>query len=289
MPRKWAQSPVVLFILGLTLVLIIGLADYWAGPEVSFSLFYFAPVALMTWYGNRWLGLITALASGVTWSASDMLAGAVYTRSFVPYWNTGMRLGILIITLMLLAELQGKLLLAERMAVTDSLTSALNKRGFELVGELEVARAERTNAPLTTAYMDLDNFKLVNDEFGHSEGDKVLQRIVSVMRANLRQTDIVARLGGDEFAVLLPDTDKDTAYGVMTRLQDALLNAMTENRFPVTFSIGVITFVHPPASVEAMIQTADRLMYVVKRSGKNRMRHEVIDRNDQMKGSGAVS
>lgn len=283
MSRKWAQSPILLFVLGLVLVIIIGIADYWVGPEVSFSLFYVAPVALMTWYGSRLLGLITALASAIVWRVSDVLAGAVYTHAFIPYWNTGMRLGILVVTLLLLAELREKLLLAERAAVTDSLTSALNKRGFQLVGELEVARAARTNTPLTTAYIDLDNFKRVNDEYGHSEGDRALQLVVSIMRDNLRQTDTLARLGGDEFAILLPDTDKDTAHAIMTRLHNALLTAMKENGFPVTFSIGVVTFMYPPVSVEGLIKAADRFMYVVKRSGKNRVLHEVTDQSGKVK------
>lgn len=272
-----AVSPVLVFLFGLILVALIGLADYWIGTEAALTLFYLIPIMGVTWYGNKRLGLATAFLSVITWIAAERVAGVVYTQQWTFYWNHSTRLIVYLILLFLLAEFKAKLRLTETLATTDALTGAVNRRGFNLLAGLEIAKAHRAKTPLTTAYIDLDNFKLVNDEYGHDEGDKALQLIVTVMRDNLRQSDTLARLGGDEFAVLLPDTESNTAQTVMNRLHQALLKAMEERDYPVTFSIGVVTFTRPPLSVNTLISTADQVMYLVKRSGKDRIMYAEVD------------
>jgi diguanylate cyclase (GGDEF)-like protein len=137
------------------------------------------------------------------------------------------------------------------------------------VGLREITRARRYNRPLTLLYIDLDNFKQVNDAFGHETGDELLVEVAATIRCNVRATDLVARLGGDEFALLLTETNREAGLVVTNKLRETLLRAMQERNWPVTFSIGVVSFTVPPASVEEMVKQADEVMYSVKQRGKN--------------------
>lgn len=116
----------------------------------------------------------------------------------------------------------------------------------------------------------------VNDSFGHQAGDDLLCLVAEIIRRNLRATDLAARFGGDEFAVLLPETGADAARAVVQRLQGQLLGAVRTREWPVTFSIGVVTFNDAPEAVDEMVKRADNLMYAVKQSGKNSIKQEVV-------------
>jgi diguanylate cyclase (GGDEF)-like protein len=124
--------------------------------------------------------------------------------------------------------------------------------------------------------MDIDDFKEVNDRFGHSVGDTLLRTITETIKSDVRSIDTVTRLGGDEFAILMPETGSEAACAVVDRIQMSLLSIVRQNNWPVTFSIGVATWTTPPHTVDEMVNRADTLMYEVKSSGKNRIGHEVF-------------
>jgi diguanylate cyclase (GGDEF)-like protein/PAS domain S-box-containing protein len=153
----------------------------------------------------------------------------------------------------------------------DFLTQIPNRRAFSEALQLEATRSRRYKRPLTLAYIDLDNFKQVNDQLGHETGDELLRLIAQTILATIRSTDTVARLGGDEFALLLPETGKDAAVEVMTKLSRILLEAVEARHWPVTLSIGLVTFAKPGESVAQMVKVADDLMYSAKTQGKNRV------------------
>jgi diguanylate cyclase (GGDEF)-like protein/PAS domain S-box-containing protein len=157
----------------------------------------------------------------------------------------------------------------KNLARLDFLTQIPNRRAFAEVLQSEAARSRRYKRPLTLAYIDLDNFKQINDHLGHETGDELLSLIAQTILANIRSTDTVARLGGDEFALLLPETEKDAAYGVVTKLRRILLETVEARQWPVTLSIGVATFVKPVDSVAMLVKVADDLMYSAKGQGKN--------------------
>jgi diguanylate cyclase (GGDEF)-like protein len=140
---------------------------------------------------------------------------------------------------------------------------------------MELSRARRYARSLTVSYIDLDNFKYINDHFGHNIGDVVLRVAGQTILRNLRSSDTVARLGGDEFVVLFPETGSDAATMVLYKIQGLLMAEMQKNAWPISFSIGAVTYVEVPESVDKMIQMADKLMYVAKRNGKNRIEHKV--------------
>jgi len=142
-----------------------------------------------------------------------------------------------------------------------------------------MSRALRYERPFTLAYLDVDDFKAVNDAGGHNEGDRLLRRIAHTIRTNIRSMDAIARLGGDEFAILLPETGPAAAGVALRKIQHRLLEMTRSEAQPVGFSIGAIVCVGPPESADRLIGFADHLMYEVKRGGKNGLRIEVLDEN----------
>ena len=151
---------------------------------------------------------------------------------------------------------------------TDHLTGAASSGYFQILLRSEMDRSTRYGHPFTLAYLDLDDFKGINDKFGHTTGDQVLQVVVDQLKRQLRKTDVVARLGGDEFAILLPETDERMAPIVIARTQHGLSDTMAKSNWSVTFSIGVMTFPTSPDTPNDAIRLVDELMYDVKRHGK---------------------
>ena len=164
--------------------------------------------------------------------------------------------------------------LVKAQAVTDELTGLANRRRFMEVLELELKRSDRFKSPLALVLADLDDFKLVNDRFGHQTGDEVLRGLSRVFRASLRDVDLPARLGGEEFAVLLPETDELGAEGLAERLRTelALLRLEGPGAEPlrVTASFGVAVYPQA-ASGDDLLILADAALYAAKAAGKNRV------------------
>jgi diguanylate cyclase (GGDEF)-like protein len=163
--------------------------------------------------------------------------------------------------------------LVQRQAVTDELTGLANRRRFLAQLDAEVARSRRSGSPLSIVLSDLDDFKQVNDRFGHEAGDTALRAFAEILREAVRDVDVPVRLGGEEFAVLLPDTDLGGAANLAERIRSALAAAEIESgpdRIHVTASFGVSCF---PAAVAAedLLVDADRRLYDAKRRGKNRV------------------
>ena len=259
---------------GVALVALIGFADYVTGSELSFSVFYLIPVVLAATVSHV-AGIAVAVTAVVTWDMIDLATRVTpYEQLFVPVWNVVIRFLILWLVAALVAELEGRLTLERNLSRTDSLTQLANIRAFYDALESELSRIARTPRPLTVAYIDLDDFKAINDTHGHAAGDEVLALVASVLAAQVRKTDLPARLGGDEFAVLLPETDLEDALVQLTRLHTSLTSAVAARKCAVGFSIGAVTFAVPARSVNEVISTADRVMYRVKRAGKNAVRCE---------------
>ncbi|HUX34888.1 MAG TPA: GGDEF domain-containing protein [Gemmatimonadaceae bacterium] len=262
------HGPVFWFVTGTALVALLGLIDYATGYELSFSLFYLLPVCLVAWYSARDLGLVISMLAAVAWLTADVAGGHTYTYPALHVWNTLIRLGFFVIVTLLLAALRQAHEAEHRLARTDGLTGLLNTRHFLELADTELSRARRYGFPFSLAYVDLDNFKSMNDRFGHAAGDELLAAVGRHLAESLRRTDVVARLGGDEFAILLPQTDAEPARVAITKLHETLTAEMARHDWPVAFSIGVMNFTTAPASVAEVIASADRLMYGVKAAGK---------------------
>jgi diguanylate cyclase (GGDEF)-like protein len=154
----------------------------------------------------------------------------------------------------------------------DPLTGAFNYRGFiELMG-LEVSLLQRFNKPFSLAYLDIDNFKTVNDTYGHKAGDKLLQSVVQEVKEHLRKTNIIGRMGGDEFTLFMPGANIEAAQVVIDKMKRTLIETFRSYGWPVTLSIGVVSCADGKCDLERMITQADDLMYEVKHSGKDNVR-----------------
>lgn len=260
---------------GLVLIAGIGALDFITGYEIGFSLFYLLPISLVVWRAGRWAGLTTSIFGALTWLAADFLAGQTYSHPGIYYWNTGIRLGFFSAVALLMATVRKNFERERELARTDSLTGAINNRSFHELLQAEIDRYQRYERPFSLAYLDLDDFKTINDHFGHLAGDQVLRAVAANIQAQLRNSDVLARLGGDEFALLLPETDPQAAAVVLPRILSALAEEMDRNAWGVSFSIGVITCMGEIENPEALIHLADEVMYAAKRKSKNAINYAV--------------
>ncbi|GAA0578630.1 diguanylate cyclase [Halomonas salifodinae] len=166
----------------------------------------------------------------------------------------------------------------EKQALTDPLTGLGNRRYLEGQAAMEIARAERSGAPLSLIAIDLDHFKRINDTYGHDVGDLVLQHFAKLARQILRDGDVLCRMGGEEFAVLLPDTNREQALQVAERLREAVATssakvgqeATEDGTLAYTASLGVTLVSAGEATLKPAIKRADQGLYAAKEAGRNR-------------------
>jgi diguanylate cyclase (GGDEF)-like protein len=151
----------------------------------------------------------------------------------------------------------------------DSLTNVLNKRGFIDSLECEVSRARRHNQIFTLAFIDVDNFKIINDKHGHIIGDHALKMIALTIKKDLRLNDVVCRFGGDEFVILLPYSDVIGTQVLLAKIKSQLDKMVARHHWNISFSIGAVVFNTLPSTIDEIVNITDDVMYGVKNSGKN--------------------
>lgn len=268
------RSPVQLFVTGLLLLAGVAALDLATGYELSFSIFYLLPIVLITWYLRTGTGYAFCVAAALIWLLVDSISNHPYSNGLIPIWNTGVRLCFFLVTTSLLAELKIHLEHERNMAKTDGLTGLFNARAFKELSASFLELAARHRHSVALGYIDVDNFKTVNDSLGHSEGDQVLKAVASALAGCVRATDIVGRLGGDEFAVFLPETDAAGARQLFGRMHEELLKTAANGGWPIGFSVGVAVFGDAPAAIDDALKVADGLMYRVKKSGKNNLAYQ---------------
>jgi diguanylate cyclase (GGDEF)-like protein len=265
-------SPEFLWMVALALVAFIGWIDYLTGPDITMSFFYLVPVSLAGWFlGRRISVVLVSVICTIVNLWADVAWGRYESRSLIPYWNAGSRLALFGFVALLLPALRRALEHERDLARTDPLTGVANARQFYEIADLELSRAQRYGRALSLAYLDIDDFKLVNDDLGHNAGDELLRQVASCLRRGTRSLDTVARLGGDEFVVLFPETESESARTVLERVRGDLVRTTKASHPQATFSIGAVTFLELPGSVGSLIRTADGFMYEVKRAGKDGM------------------
>ncbi len=271
---KLPQS--VLISVASLMVLLVGILNHMAGPEISSTIFYLIPIVLVTWFTRRSIGFFFSILSAFTWLIADLTSGATHFNPDVPYWNGVARLSSFFILTFILSTLKNTLRQEKEYSRIDFLTGIRNRRYFIELVNMEINRARRYEHAFTVVCIDLDNFKTVNDCFGHSTGDILLRLVARALQQNIRATDTVARLGGDEFAILLPETGRNVAEVILQKVQNINLEIMRRHGWPVTLSIGVVTFTSPPSTVDETLRISDQLMYTAKNNGKNSIQYEVF-------------
>jgi diguanylate cyclase (GGDEF)-like protein len=213
--------------------------------------------------GERTIGVL---------NVSDKITGEVFTeedltllRSFASYASVTIEL----LNYQLLTEQLREL------SITDPLTGLFNRRYFEERFIEELHRSKRHNLSFSLAMMDIDDFKLFNDTEGHVAGDQILKKIAQIERKHLRITDILARIGGEEFALLMPQTEREEAWGVSERIRKGFME-LTRHRWKkypkknLSLSMGVAVFPGQGKSLKELMTCADKALYQAKTEGKNK-------------------
>jgi diguanylate cyclase (GGDEF)-like protein len=238
------------------------------------NVFYLLPVMLVAWVtASTAYGLLAVLVTFLVGPLEAYLDGFHLYTLPVAAWNAGMRTAVFCIVLLLLAEVRKLVARLQEQSLTDELTAVANRRAFLEVATREIERSRRYRHELSLAYLDLDGFKAVNDQRGHTVGDRVLIALAGLARATARSVDTVARIGGDEFVILMPETDARAAVSLAERLCAVCSRAAGSDAAPVTCSVGVVTFECAPTDVEELLANADALMYEAKAAGGDSVRH----------------
>jgi diguanylate cyclase (GGDEF)-like protein len=256
----------------LILSAIIGYVDVVTGQEIVVTVFYLIPISIAVWYGGNKYGFFVAALCSSIWFYTETVNGREYSSRIILVWDTLVLAAFLFVFAFMLYEIQ-KLLVKERsLSRTDYLTELANRRQFFESVDAEISRASRSDSWFTIAYIDVDDFKLVNDNMGHQAGDRALILIARALKEHTRKMDITARIGGDEFAVLLPSAGSQDAEKIMEKIQASINGNMKKDGFSTTCSIGAVVFNKFPGSTDNALKMADSIMYEVKQGGKNALK-----------------
>jgi len=254
-------------------MILISIFSFLLGASTYLEAFYFLPIVITSWYGARNSGITLSLITCITLALVEIVRPDFSTIKILAYW---LPFTIsLVFTAILVTSFRNAHRVESVAADTDNLTNLLNSRSFyfKLAGEL--LRSSRNRQVLSLAYLDIDDFKLINDSQGHAEGDKLLIEVAVCLQNSLRVTDTVARLGGDEFVCLLPETQQPEAKVAISAVAKELNKRMIDNKWSVSFSIGLVTFETIPKTSKEAIKISDELMYLAKKSGKNNIFSEI--------------
>jgi len=273
----WLSAALV-FILG------VGLIDANVDPNIGFALLYLLPVVAMAW---KWglgfamaaagLSALVRFAAALAGRGPDMLPTVLWNslNHLAVFAATGLAVALLRRERELLVDLLGR---ETTMARTDPVTGLPNWLGLSEHLRREISRSRRQKQPLCIGYLDLDNFKLVNDKHGHGQGDSLLRKIGSLLRQSVRPEDLVFRVGGDEFVLAFNSPDPAAAESLGQRLIARI--GLLGREYPgcnLGASLGVVCFTKPPDKPEELVTRADQVMYQVKKHIKGTIRVVVDD------------
>lgn len=276
--KRWA-------VWSVCLLMIITVGMLRAKTDVELTSLALIPVLIISWIGGQWNGLVMSLLSVGLWLIGDFSKMQFHNNSWIIWMNATTRFITYGLVAYLIAKIQRQFVSAFQLASLDPLTGLHNRRSFLNFGLSEVSRSIRYSHSLAIAFLDLDNFKKLNDSKGHDVGDVALQAIAKTLTENLRANDRITRLGGDEFAILLPEIQYEEAIEVGHKISNTV-NTVLYDFPPVTGSIGIAWFGVADRTFHEMLKVADQLMYEVKASGKGNFRCQNITlKTDSKKSS----
>ncbi|PLY01948.1 MAG: hypothetical protein C0623_04755 [Desulfuromonas sp.] len=259
-----SKGPRFVFPVAILCVFLVGVFDQYAPKEMTHSFMYLLPISFVSWFCNRIYGIALSVLCTAIWAMNN-----IHPEVIITVWNILSTFVFFSMLVFLLNKTRELFENEKALSRTDTLTGAINLRAFKEMVEHEMLRSEREGLTYTIAYIDLDDFKQINDTYGHSAGDQLLKSIVGTISQNLRKTDILGRLGGDEFAIFLPATDRSSVETVMQKIHIKLAELVDSLSYRTSISAGAIICEAGTHSFDQLISVADNLMYQVKSSGKN--------------------
>jgi diguanylate cyclase (GGDEF)-like protein len=264
--QRWVRSPtpawqaIAIVLANTTLVCVLLHLNSARPYTLAFSMLN---VAFATVAFGQHAGIIAAFLSVATLSQLELFEGGA-TRPFIEWL-------LFLVVLLCLVAILDRVNRLQKDALFDVVTGLRNHRYFQVRLREELARAERYNRPTSLLLLDLDNFKRVNDMFGHAVGDTVLAQIARLLERSARSADVVCRYGGEEIAIILAETPLDEAVKTAERLRREVERRPDDRGATVTISVGVATFPDHAEFADGLIAAADAAMYRAKRAGKNRV------------------
>ena len=257
--------------------LVVGAIDYVTGADVHVLALYFVPLAFAGWRLGRMGAATASLLSTLVWLAVLYADGARH-QPYVWILNFVTQGAAYLLFSMLVAILVQALKKEQILRRIDSLTGLKNRQAFVEDASIALSLCRRNRRPVSLAYIDLDNFKVLNDSMGHGRGDAVLRAFGGMLADSLRVSDIAARIGGDEFVVFLPETSREHAEALMKRVSSALAMASEFRDVGIGASIGLVVDEAAESDIDGLLVRADAQMYVAKRKSKNRAAIRRLDR-----------
>jgi diguanylate cyclase (GGDEF)-like protein len=254
---------------GYMLIALLGAIDAQFKPEIVFAPLYLIPIAILSWFVGKWNGITASVLSTMMWLAANIYSGGPYEDTFTYYWNSIICLTTFLLISSLIAYLRVELEQNRNLYQLDTLTGIANSVGFHEAAQREIDRSKRLNRPFSLGYIDIDNFKFINDQMGRTVGDQVIREIAKDIQLNLRKSDLVARVGGDEFALLLSEAGQEASREAINRILHNLKNEMDSKGWPLTFSIGVLACIEHPKTVDEIMRLTSELRDFVKNNGKD--------------------
>jgi diguanylate cyclase (GGDEF)-like protein len=273
---RLAARPPALYGVALALMALVGVADYLTGDQILLFVFQLVPVGILAWGGGIYAGFAgSVVASGIVLVTYVAYAGALLP---IHVWHAAVTLTSTSALAWAVSRLRAdraritSLLESERRASReDPVTTLATARAFHERLTLELDRMRRHNRPLSLLYLDLDDFKRINDDRGHQAGDQLLLRVGKLLQLAVRKVDLCGRVGGDEFAVLMPETSAAEAALVAERIRDGMTKSFREGGASIGMSAGLGTFESPPIDAQVPLNQVDQLMYQAKKAGKDRI------------------
>lgn len=255
-----------LTIAALAAVALIGWIDTITG-EVGLTIFYLIPIIIVAWLRMPVRAAMVVILATALWLSADIRLHEGRNLP-VSLWNGFARLCIFGGGLTAAYLLRRDRDILQHMALTDPLTGLFDARAFYRLLDSEVARARREHSSVAIAYVDLDNFKAVNDRYGHARGDELLCGVAEAITHSIRSADIAARLGGDEFALLLWHASSEEVMTVGHRIRTAIGTLAEEfGDVEMTATVGIVICAEP-IDGRSIVRSADQLMYRGKASAK---------------------
>ena len=269
------RAPRLIWILSVAAIVFISFVILLCKNTVDLRVLLVLPVLLASWYGGSKSGaLIAILTTIIFWVINSVLVSSNLSNTSPIYDSLVALFAFLFISIIVtnFRKVHGVEVVA---ADTDTLTGLSSSRRTFTDLENEMLRSQRYGHTLSLAYIDVDNFKNINDTLGHLVGDELLKQLSKSLLRSLRSTDTAGRIGGDEFLCVLPETGQVEARSAIMKVEKYLKESMEKHNWNVSFSIGVVTFDKLPDDVAQAVKLADDLMYKVKNDHKNGISYRV--------------
>ncbi|HQR74086.1 MAG: hypothetical protein B7X69_03150, partial [Sulfurovum sp. 39-42-12] len=288
-PRLYKlTSCLIVFIAGVgVLIALLGSYRYHVISSILFAMLvsiYIFGVALYAWIkGNSSARFFLLGATSGLVGTVITVAAVIGLIPFMRFTYKANDFGIFIDAVLLSIALadrmrmtQERKIIAEKQAKTDALTGLYNRRAYYEISELEYKKVLRYHRILSVVMFDVDEFKHINDTYGHSAGDTVLQSVATLTKETIRDYDYAFRMGGDEFLLLLPETNEKQAAVLCERLREKIekqkITDSRGNTFFVTASFGVVEYTQRETCMESVVKRADEALYLAKKSGRNNVK-----------------